>query len=159
MAMDNLRRLRLLFEDFPKNHNLILVGQPVLLSNLDLAVNQDLKSRVTYSVITRRLHDDAMRAFIQRELDRIGLPHGTFTAGATGPIVRSPGAKMRPKIGHDRSTMRSRTDRPPRRLSRIRNNSATHPSTATHFTSCRFIRPTSDRPETIFANPTRCCGR
>ena len=43
MAMDNLRRLRLLFEDFPKNHNLILVGQPVLLSNLDLAVNQDIK--------------------------------------------------------------------------------------------------------------------
>jgi len=27
---------------------------------------------------------------------------------------------MRPKIGHDRSTMRSRTDRPPWRLSRIR---------------------------------------
>ena len=52
MDMDNLRKLRLLLEDFPKNHNLILIGQVELLSNLDLAVNQDIKSRVTYSVIT-----------------------------------------------------------------------------------------------------------
>jgi type II secretory pathway predicted ATPase ExeA len=50
MDMANLHKLRLLFEDFPKNHNLILIGQPVLLTNLSLAVNQDLKSRVTYSV-------------------------------------------------------------------------------------------------------------
>ncbi len=33
MDMDNLRKLRLLLEDFPKNHNLILIGQPVLLTN------------------------------------------------------------------------------------------------------------------------------
>ena len=95
MAMDNLHRLRLLLEDFPKNHNLILVGKPVLLSNLALAVNQDLKSRVTYSVVTRRLHDDAMGEFIRRELDRIGLPHGTFNAGATGLIVRSADGVLR----------------------------------------------------------------
>jgi MSHA biogenesis protein MshM len=95
MEMDNLRKLRLLFEDFPKNHNLILVGQPVLLGNLDLAVNLDLKSRVTYSVITKRLHDDAMRAFIERELDRIGLAHNTFTAGATELIVRSADGVLR----------------------------------------------------------------
>jgi hypothetical protein len=30
---------------------------------------------VTYSVITKRLHDDRMRDFIRRELDRIGLAH------------------------------------------------------------------------------------
>lgn len=41
---------------------------------------QDLKSRVIYSVVTRRLHDDAMGEFIRRELDRIDLPHGTFSA-------------------------------------------------------------------------------
>jgi len=83
MEMENLRKLRLLLEDFPKNHNLILIGQVELLSNLDLAVNQDIKSRVTYSVVTKRLHDDVVREFIHRELDRIGLAHSTFTTGAT----------------------------------------------------------------------------
>jgi MSHA biogenesis protein MshM len=95
MEMANLRKLRLLFEDFPKNHNLILIGQPVLLTNLGLAVNQDLKSRVTYSVITKRLHPDDMRDFIQRELDRLGLPHGTFTAAATDLIIRSADGVLR----------------------------------------------------------------
>lgn len=89
MDMDTLRRLRLMFEDFPKNHNLILIGQPVLLTNLNLSVNLDLKSRVTYSVITKRLHPDSMRDFLQRELDRIGLPHNTFTEAATELIIRS----------------------------------------------------------------------
>ena len=32
-----LRKLRLLFEDFPKNHNLVLIGRPSLLANLDHA--------------------------------------------------------------------------------------------------------------------------
>ena len=77
-----------MLEDFPKNHNLILVGQVELLSNLDLTINQDIKSRVTYSVITRRLNDDTMREFIHRELSRIGLAHATFTTGATELIIR-----------------------------------------------------------------------
>ena len=87
MEMECLRKLRLLLEDFPKNHNLILVGQVELLSNLDLTINQDIKSRVTYSVITRRLNDDTMREFIHRELSRIGLAHATFTTGATELII------------------------------------------------------------------------
>jgi len=95
MGMDNLRKLRLLLEDFPKNHNLILIGQVELLTSLDLAVNQDLKSRVTYSVITKRLPDDTMRDFIQRELDRIGLAHNTFTAAATELIIRSADGVLR----------------------------------------------------------------
>jgi MSHA biogenesis protein MshM len=66
-----------------------LIGQIELLSSLDLAINQDIKSRVTYSVVTRRLHDDMMRYFIHRELDRLGLAHSTFTSGATELIVRS----------------------------------------------------------------------
>jgi hypothetical protein len=41
MEMENLRKLRLLLEDFPKNHNLILIRQVELLSSLDLAINQD----------------------------------------------------------------------------------------------------------------------
>ena len=84
MDMENLRKLRLLFEDFPKNHNLILIGQPELLTNFNLSINQDLKSRVTYSVITKRLHPDSMREFIHRELDRLGLAHNTFTEGGHG---------------------------------------------------------------------------
>jgi MSHA biogenesis protein MshM len=95
MEMESLRKLRLLLEDFPKNHNLILVGQVEMLSNLDLGVNQDIKSRVTYSVITRRLNDDVMRSFIHRELDRIGLAHSTFTTGATELIVRSADGVLR----------------------------------------------------------------
>jgi MSHA biogenesis protein MshM len=95
MDMDNLRKLRLLFEDFPKNHNLILIGQPSLLANLDLGVNQDIKSRVTYSVIAKRLNTDDMRDFILRELDRVGLGHNTFARPAIDLIVRSADGVLR----------------------------------------------------------------
>jgi len=95
MEMENLRKLRLLFEDFPKNHNLILIGQPILLRNLALAVNQDIKSRVTYSVIAKRLNPDDMRQFLLRELDRIGLGHDTFTQAALDLIVRSADGVLR----------------------------------------------------------------
>ena len=95
MSMENLRRLRLLLEDFPKNHNLILIGQVELLASLDLAVNQDIKSRVTYSVITRRLSDDVMRGFIEMQLDRIGLAHQTFSSGALELIIRTSDGVLR----------------------------------------------------------------
>ena len=95
MDMANLRKLRLLFEDFPKNHNLILIGRPSLLANLELGVNQDIKSRVTYSVIAKRLGPDIMRDFIRRELDRAGLGHNTFTAPAIDLIVRSADGVLR----------------------------------------------------------------
>jgi type II secretory pathway predicted ATPase ExeA len=95
MDMANLRKLRLLFEDFPKNHNLILFGQPSLLANLDLGVNQDIKSRVTYSVIAKRLGPDLLRDFLLRELDRVGLGHNTFTQPAIDLIVRSADGVLR----------------------------------------------------------------
>jgi type II secretory pathway predicted ATPase ExeA len=95
MDLGNLRQLRLLFEDFPKNHNLVLIGQPRLLANLDLGVNHDIKSRVTYSVITKRLNSDALRDFILRELDRVGLGHNTFTQPAVDLIVRSADGVLR----------------------------------------------------------------
>jgi MSHA biogenesis protein MshM len=95
MDLANLRKLRLLFEDFPKNHNLVLIGQPSLLAALDLGVNQDIKSRVTYSVIAKRLGPDAMRDFILRELDRVGLGHNTFTQAAVELIVRSADGVLR----------------------------------------------------------------
>lgn len=95
MDITTLRRLRLMFEDFPKNHNVILIGQPELLNSITLSVNQDIKSRVTYSVITKRLNPDDMRAFILAELDRIKLGHNTFTEEALELIVRSSDGVLR----------------------------------------------------------------
>ncbi len=84
-----LRRLRLLFEDFAKNHNLILVAQHELLSKLTLTVNDDLRSRVTYSVVVPKLAPDDMADFIRAQLDRVALAHATFTEEALGLVVRS----------------------------------------------------------------------
>ena len=95
MDMEILRKLRLLLEDFPKNHNLVLVGEPRLLTAMDLTVNADIKSRVTYSVITKRLNPDDMRDFILRELDRVGLGHNTFTSNAVDLVVRSADGVLR----------------------------------------------------------------
>ena len=95
MDLANLRKLRLLFEDFPKNHNLVLIGQPSLLAALDLGVNSDIKSRVTYSVITKRLNPDDLREFLLRELDRVGLGHNTLTDPAIDLIVRSADGVLR----------------------------------------------------------------
>lgn len=89
MDMVTLRRIRLLLEDFPKNHNLILVGQPELLSNMNLKVNEDIKSRITYSVTMKKLNPDDMSDFILAEMDKIGLGHNTFTEDALALIVRS----------------------------------------------------------------------
>jgi len=89
MEMDTLRRLRLLFEEFPKNHNIILIGQPVLLSSLALSVNADIKSRVTYSAIAKRVNADQMEEFILSQLDRAGLAHNVFSEGALELITRS----------------------------------------------------------------------
>ncbi len=89
MEITTLRRLRLLLEDFPKNHNLILVGHPELLSNMSLKVNEDLKSRVTYSVVLKKLVSDDMAAFILSQLDKAGIGHNLFTEDALALIVRS----------------------------------------------------------------------
>jgi type II secretory pathway predicted ATPase ExeA len=89
MEMITLRKLRLLFEDFPKNHNVILIGQPSLLNNMSLGINADIKSRVTYSTIMRKLNPDDMRDFILSQLDKVRLGHNTFSEDALELIVRS----------------------------------------------------------------------
>ena len=89
MPVEALRRLRLLFEDFPKNHNLVLIAQPLLLTKLSLLVNEDIKSRVTYSVLLQKLIPDDMEAFIKAQLDAVALPHRTFNDDALGLIVRA----------------------------------------------------------------------
>jgi len=89
MDINALRRLRLLFEDFPKNHNLVLIAQPNLLAKLSLTVNDDIKSRVTYSVLIPKLAPDDMADFLRHELDRVALAHSTFSPEALGLVVRA----------------------------------------------------------------------
>jgi type II secretory pathway predicted ATPase ExeA len=89
MEMQTLRKLRLLFEEFPRNHNIILVGQVQLLHNMALRANEDIKSRVTYSTIIKKLNPDDMEAFILRELSSASLPHNIFTENALSLIIRS----------------------------------------------------------------------
>jgi type II secretory pathway predicted ATPase ExeA len=89
MQTDCLRKLRLLFEDFPRSHNLVLIGQPPLFQSLALSINEEIRSRVTYSVVLPRLAPEVIEAFILAELDRAGLGHNTFTADALALVVRS----------------------------------------------------------------------
>ncbi len=89
MDIQCLRRLRLLFEEFPKNHNLILIGQPSLLNAISLTAHADIKSRVTYSVIMPKLTPDDVQDWILSELDRAGLGHNTFSPDALALIARS----------------------------------------------------------------------
>lgn len=89
VPIEALRKLRLLLEDFPKNHNLILIGQPPLITTLQLRINEDLHSRVTYSAKLEPLNNDQLKDYIFAQLDRVGLPHNTFTEPALNLIVRS----------------------------------------------------------------------
>lgn len=89
MDVECLRKLRLLFEDFPKSHNFILFAQPQLMNKLHLTVNEDIKSRVTYSVCLPRLNPDDMKAFLYAQLDRVGMGHNAFSEDAVALIVRS----------------------------------------------------------------------
>ncbi len=89
MDMETLRKLRLMFEEFPRNHNIILIGQLELLNNMSLKINDDIKSRITYSVTLKKLNPDDMELFILKELDKINLGHNTFTKEALDLIVRS----------------------------------------------------------------------
>ena len=77
-----------MLEDFPKNHNLILIGHTSLNTSLQLRPQQDLKSRVTYSAKIDTLAPSALIAYIHSQLDRVGLPHHTFTDEAVNLILR-----------------------------------------------------------------------
>ena len=89
MPADCLRKLRLLCEDFPHSHNLVLIGQPPLLQSPALSINEEIRSRVTYSVVLPRLAPETIEQFILGQLDRAGLGRNTFTAEALALIVRS----------------------------------------------------------------------
>lgn len=90
-----LRKLRLLFERFPKNHNLVLFGQPELLHALSLTANQDIKSRITYSETIKPLNDDDIQRFIVDELAQAKMGINTFDEGAMSLITRSSEGNLR----------------------------------------------------------------
>jgi type II secretory pathway predicted ATPase ExeA len=89
MPTECLRRLRLLFEDFPPSHNLVLIGQPQLMQSLALTINEEIRSRITYSVVLPRLAPEVIEQFLLAQLDRAGLGHNAFTAESLALIIRS----------------------------------------------------------------------
>ena len=89
MPADSLRKLRLLFEDFPRSHNLVLIGQPTLMHTLSLSINEEIRSRVTYSVVLQKLAPEDMEAFLLDQFDRVALGHNAFTEDALALLVRS----------------------------------------------------------------------
>jgi type II secretory pathway predicted ATPase ExeA len=70
-------------------HRINHAAQPGLLTTLSLTPNEDIQSRVTYSVLIPKLAPDTMDSFIKAELDRVAMPHATFTPEALGLIVRA----------------------------------------------------------------------
>src|SRR5690606_31810776 len=50
--------------------------------------NEDLRSRVTYSVLLPKLAPDDVAAFIRAKVHRAGLPHAVSTADALALVVR-----------------------------------------------------------------------
>lgn len=95
LALSVLRKLRLLFERFPKNHNLVLLGQPELLHYLSLSTNKDIKSRITYSAIIKPLNNDDMERYIVKELEAAKMGINTFDEGAIALIIRSAEGNLR----------------------------------------------------------------
>ena len=95
LEMQVLRKLRLLFERFPKKHNLVLLGQNDLLYYLSMMVNQDIKSRITYSQHLLPLNDEDMEQYIIKELESVRLGINTFDSAATELIVRSAQGNLR----------------------------------------------------------------
>lgn len=95
LDMQVLRKLRLLFERFPKKHNLILFGQRDLLYYLSMNVNQDIKSRITYSENISPLNDDDLERYIVKELEAVRMGINTFDSAAIELIIRSAQGNLR----------------------------------------------------------------
>ncbi len=90
-----LRKLRLLFERFPRKHNLVLLGHPELMYRLSMLCNEDIKSRVSYSKQVLPLNDADLIDFIRNELAVVGLGANTFDEAALQIIVRAVQGNLR----------------------------------------------------------------
>lgn len=95
LDMQVLRKLRLLFEQFPKKHNLVLFGQRDLLHYLSLNVNQDIKSRITYSATIKPLNDEDLERYIAKELEAARMGINTFSEAAVELIIRQAQGNLR----------------------------------------------------------------
>lgn len=89
MPIECLRKLRLLLEDFPKNHNLILIAHPSLDDKLRLSVNADIHSRITWSGELKPLAPEDLQAFIHAQLEAVGMSETVFTDQALNLILQS----------------------------------------------------------------------
>lgn len=90
-----LRKLRLLFERFPKKHNLVLLGHPELMYRLSMMCNEDIKSRISYSKQLLPLNDEALAKFIIDELAAVGLGANTFDEAAIQVVLRAVQGNLR----------------------------------------------------------------
>ena len=90
-----LRKLRLLFERFPKKHNLVLLGHPELMFRLSMMCNEDIKSRISYSKQVLPLHDAELADFIVAELAAVGLGANTFDEAAVQVVLRAVQGNLR----------------------------------------------------------------
>jgi type II secretory pathway predicted ATPase ExeA len=59
------------------------------MQTLALTINEEVRSRVTYSVVLPRLAPETIEAFILAAFNRAGLGHHVFTADALALVVRS----------------------------------------------------------------------
>lgn len=90
-----LRKLRLLFERFPKKHNLVLLGHTELMFRLSMMCNEDIKSRISYSKQVLPLADQELSDFINAELAAVGLGVNTFDEAALHVILRAVQGNLR----------------------------------------------------------------
>jgi type II secretory pathway predicted ATPase ExeA len=90
-----LRKLRLLFERFPKKHNLVLLGHTELMFRLSMMCNEDIKSRISYSKQILPLADQELTDFITQELAAVGLGVHTFDEAALQVILRAVQGNLR----------------------------------------------------------------
>ena len=95
MPPQHLRKLRLLLEDTPGNYAILLFAQTELLANLALAVNEDLRSRISYSALLQPLTAEDIEAFILREFDRSALAHSRLDTAALHLIATSANGILR----------------------------------------------------------------
>jgi len=89
LHMEHLRKLRLLFAEFPHNHNLILIGQPEMMVQIKLGINDDIRSRITYSETLQKMTMEHIEEFILLQLDACGLGHNIFEDGSLDLICRN----------------------------------------------------------------------
>ena len=60
-----------------------------MLQALSLSVNEEIRSRVTYSTLLPRLAPETLTEFVLKAFDSVGLGHNTLTEDALALVVRS----------------------------------------------------------------------